>query len=133
MSMKILSAFLGLLLTSSIALAQPYAPGTIAAQACTATPTITAGGTAQTVIAAKQAPNGFAIYNVDTTEALWVSLVGPAAIGGGGASNSFPLAAGAATTFAGTGVIAHAYGFPSGGPVSLNATTTGHKFACYYW
>jgi hypothetical protein len=131
--MKILAPFLGLLLASTAALGQVYAPGSLTAKACTATPTIAVGGTAQTVLAAGVASNGIALFNVDTTEPLWVSFVGAAVIGGGTASNSFALASGAATTFSGVHSFLPAFGFPVGGPVSLNATTLGHKFACYYW
>jgi hypothetical protein len=131
--MKILSAFLGLFLTSSIALAQPYAPGSLTPQPCTATPTITVGGTAQTILNAKQASNGIALFNVDTAEPLWASFAGAAVIGGGTASNSFPIPPGAATTFVGIGAFMPAFGFPVGGALSINATTLGHKFACYYW
>jgi hypothetical protein len=131
--MKILSAFLGLLLSSSIALGQAYSPGALTAQPCTASPSIAVGGTAQTILNAKQASNGVALFNVDTTEPLWVSLSGPAVIGGGGAANTFALAAGTATTFQGVHSFLPAFGFPVGGPISVNATTLGHKFACYYW
>jgi hypothetical protein len=90
--------------------------------------TITTGGTAQAAFAAATNRHGFIIANLDTTEALWINFNGSAAIATIG---SYPLASGTATTFAGAGSFFSPVGFNVS--VSLNATTTGHKFSCTIW
>lgn len=89
---------------------------------------LTAGGTAQNAFIAARNRHGFQIYNIDTTEPLWISFTGvavPNAVG------SFPLAAAAATTFAGAGSYYSNIGFNTN--LSVVAATTGHKFTCSNW
>lgn len=84
--------------------------------------TITTGGTAQNVFGATVPTNGWAVYNPDASETMWVSDTATAA----------PNAAGSIPVFAGSG-----YETPPGrkplGAVSIVAATTGHKFTASRW
>lgn len=92
--------------------------------------TIASGTTAQTAIAASPGLHGFIIANIDATEALWVSFTGTAAVA---TSGSFPIAAGTALTFANSGTFASPIGAGFNTNVSVNATTSAHKFTCVKW
>lgn len=92
--------------------------------------TVATGGTAVTPIAAGVVAHGFFIANVDTTEALWVSLTGTAAAATAG---SFALPSGTATTFAGVGSFMTPPNFGTAAAVSVVAATAGHKFTCLLW
>jgi hypothetical protein len=96
--------------------------------------TITAGGTAQNIIAANAAIHGFIVANIDPTtgsgEPLWISFTTTAAASG---TDSYPMAAPTATTFAGLSSFTTPAGFGSNHAVSLIGATTGHKFSCTYW
>lgn len=90
--------------------------------------TITAGGTAQTIIPSTTGVTGFYIVNIDTTEPLWMNIGGTAAANTQG---SAPLQAATATTFAGPGSFYSNFGYNN--IVSVVAATTGHKFTCKRW
>lgn len=92
--------------------------------------TVVTGTTAVTPITGSPGLHGFIITNLDVTEALWVSFTGTAAVATVG---SHPLAAGAATTFAGAGSFASPLGAGFNTNISVNATTAGHKFSCTKW
>ncbi len=92
--------------------------------------TIASGTVAQNAITASPGLHGFIIANLDATEALWMSLTGVAAVATVG---SIPIAAGSATTFANAGIFFSPLGAGFNGNVSLNATTSAHKFSCVKW
>lgn len=92
--------------------------------------TIASGTVAQNAITASPGLHGFIIANIDATEALWVSFTGAAAVAIAG---SFPVAAGSATTFANAGMFFSPVGAGFNGNVSVNATTSAHKFSCVKW
>ena len=124
-------ALLALLLASPAA-AQNYNVGQITPTVCSGTNL--AGATALTVIPAQTAQHGWRLQNLDTTEALWWSVTGTAAIAPAtNTSGSFAIPAGAATTFAGAGSAEPGYGFGTAGALSIIATTAAHKYACIYW
>lgn len=112
----------------SPAAAQNYAPGAVTAIDCSKA--IATANTAVTLLTAAQAAHGFAIWNVDTSEVLWVSLTGTATAATLG---SFPLPPGTATTYAGVGSFQPAYGVGTGTAVTAVAATLGHKITCTYW
>lgn len=103
-----------------------------AAVDCSAT--ITAGGTAQTLIPPGTSIRGFILGNIDANsgggEPIWFSITGTAAAG---ATGSYPLAAPTATTYAGL----TSFTFPSwwdfNTSLSVVAATTGHKISCTEW
>src|SRR6185436_890666 len=92
--------------------------------------TITAGGTAQNAHAASSTLRGAILKNIDTSEVLWFSITGTAAAG---ALGSYPLAPGAATTFAGAESFATPLGLGYNTALSVVAATTAHKFSCTRW
>lgn len=92
--------------------------------------TIATGGTAQNAIVGYPGLHGFIIANLDATEALWVSFVGTAAVN---TIDSFPISSGTATTLAGAGSFSSIVGAGFNTNISVNATTTGHKFSCVKW
>jgi hypothetical protein len=104
-----------------------------------ATPTdcsvaLTAGATAQNIIAATSTLHGFTIANIDASagsgEPVWISFTTTAAASTIG---SYPLAAPTATTFVGLNSYTTPTGFASNHAVSVIAGTTGHKISCTYW
>ena len=92
--------------------------------------TITSGGNAQNAFAAQTALHGFTIANIDTTEPLWISFTTTAAASG---TDSYPLPAATATTFAGFGSFTSPMGFGTNRALSVIAATTSHKFSCTWW
>lgn len=90
--------------------------------------TITTGGTAQNMLAAATNRSGFQVFNLDTTEVMWISFTGTATPNTQG---SFPLPPASATTFAGGGSYYSNVGFNKA--ISVVAATTGHKFSCTNW
>lgn len=90
---------------------------------------ITAGGTAQTALAATATVHYFTIANIDASsgsgEPLWISFTGTATPSTAG---SYPLTAPATTTFAGMGSYTDFFG--TNHAVSVVAATTGHKYSC---
>jgi hypothetical protein len=100
----------------------------VTATACSST--ITTGGTAQNAFTAQTALHGFTIANIDTTEPLWISFTGTAAASG---TDSYPLPAATATTFAGFGSFTAPAGFGLNHALSVIAATTAHKFSCTWW
>lgn len=92
--------------------------------------TITSGGTAQNAITAQSTLSGLMIANIDTTEPMWISFTSTAAASD---TQSYPLPAGAATTFAGFGSYSSQFGFGVNTALSVIAATTGHKFTCTRW
>jgi len=87
-----------------------------------ASSTITTGGAPQNVFGATIPTNGWAVYNPDASETLWVSDTTTAA----------PNAVGSIPVFAGSG-----YETPPGrkpiAAVSIVAATSGHKFTASRW
>ena len=83
---------------------------------------IATGGTAQNLFGGTTPTNGWAVYNPDASETLWVSDTTTAAANGQG---SIPV-------FAGSG-----YETPAGrkplGAVSVYGATTGHKITASRW
>jgi hypothetical protein len=113
--------------------AQPAAAtNNITPTACSGT--ITTGGTAQNAITAQTTLHGFTIANIDPSagsgEPLWISFTTTAAASG---TDSWPLPAPTATTFAAVGSYTTPPGFGSNHAVSIIAATTGHKFSCVWW
>ena len=96
--------------------------------------TLTTGGTAQNAFAAQTALHGFTIANIDAStgsgEPVWFSFTGTAAAG---AAGSYPLAAPAATTYAGLTSYTTPAGFATSHALSVVAGTTGHKISCTWW
>lgn len=90
--------------------------------------TITTGGTAQVMLAAKTNRKGFQVLNFDTTEPLWISFTGTATAN---AIGSYPIPAATASTFAGAGSYYSNIGFNTN--ISIIGATTGHKFSCTNW
>ena len=84
--------------------------------------TITAGGTAQTLFSGNTPANGWAVFNSDNAEALWVSDTTTAAANGTGSIYVPPL-----------GGYETAKGYRPIGPVSIIGATTGHKFTARSW
>ena len=95
--------------------------------------TITAGGTAQTLIAASITIHGFQVQNIDSSagggELIWFSLTGTAAAATAG---SYSLVPPAGTTTQGFSY-STPFGFGINHAVSIIAATTGHKFSCTSW
>jgi hypothetical protein len=95
---------------------------------------LTAGGTAQNIIAASATIHGFTLANIDNTsgsgEPVWFSLTGTAVAA---AAASWPLAAPTATTYGSLASYTTPLGFGSNHAVSVIAATTGHKISCTYW
>lgn len=85
--------------------------------------TIASGNLAQDLFGGVVPTNGFAVYNPDTNEDLWISLSTTAAIGGQGSIR----------------VAANGGGYempPTAKPfhkISIIAVTTGHKFTAIKW
>jgi hypothetical protein len=100
----------------------------VTATACSGT--ITSGGTAQNAFTAQTTLHGFTVANIDTTEPLWISFTGTAAASG---TDSYPLPAATATTFAGFGSFTAPPGFGLNHALSVIAATTSHKFSCTWW
>ena len=107
-------------------------PVNVTPNACSGT--ITSGGAAQNAIAAQTTLHGFTIANIDASagsgEPLWISFTTTAAASG---TDSYPLAAPTATTFAGLNSFTTPFGFGTNHAVSIIGTTTGHKFSCTWW
>lgn len=94
--------------------------------------TVVTGGTAVQAIPNNGNPiNGFRVANLDTTEALWIKFDGTAAVVA--AAGNWPLSSGAATTFIGAGSFQTQDFFKPTYGLSINATTTAHKYSCYWW
>jgi len=89
--------------------------------------TITAGGTAQVAAAVNNSRQGIYLQNLDTTEDLWFSLSGTAAVATAG---SFSLSPGTGTTVAG-GAWQNSNALTNA--ISVIAATTGHKFSLMTW
>lgn len=85
--------------------------------------TITTGGTAQNLFSGNTPANGFAVYNSDSSEAMWVSDSTTAAANGTGSIYIAPLG----------GYETPHRGYRPVGPVSVIAATTGHKFTARTW
>jgi hypothetical protein len=85
--------------------------------------TITAGGTAQDLFSGNTPANGWAVFNSDASEALWVSDSHTAAANGTGSIYIPPLG-GYETPHRGYRPIQR---------VSLIGATTGHKFTARKW
>ena len=100
----------------------------VTATACSAT--VVTGGTAVNAFTAQTTLHGFTIANIDTTEPLWISFTGTAAASG---TDSYPLPAATATTFAGFGSFTAPPGFGLNHALSVVAATNGHKFSCTWW
>lgn len=96
--------------------------------------TISAGGSAQNAFAAQSTLHGFTIANIDSTsgsgEPIWISFTTTAAAS---TAASYPLAAPAATTFAGLSQFTAPPGFGLNHALSVIAVTTGHKYSCTWW
>lgn len=116
------------LIASSPALAQNYSPGAVVPVDCSKA--IVTTNVAVTLLAAAQAPHGFRLQNIDTSEPVWWSVTGTAVAA---ALGSFVLPPGTATTYAGAGTAEPDYGFGTGGALTAVATTAGHKISCTYW
>jgi hypothetical protein len=89
--------------------------------------TIAAANTSQVLMPANAARQGFTIENIDGAilEALWISFVGAAAVGGAG---SFSLAAASSPNFPGgsiQGVVSN--------QITVVSTTIAHKFSALEW
>jgi hypothetical protein len=95
---------------------------------------LTAGGTAQNIIAANAAVHGFTIANGDASagggEPVWMSFTSGAVVGG---VDSYPLAAPTASTYAGLVSYTTPVGFGSNHAVSVVAATAGHQITCTQW
>jgi hypothetical protein len=98
------------------------------ATACSAT--VVTGGTAVNAFTAQTTLHGFTIANIDTTEVMWISFTGTAVASG---TDSYPLPAATATTFAGFGSFTSPPGFGLNHALSVVAATNGHKFSCTWW
>jgi hypothetical protein len=107
---------------------QNAGPSNVTATACSGT--VTSGGTANNAFTAQTTLHGFTIANIDTTEVLWISFTTTAAASG---TDSYPLPAATATTFAGFGSFTSPPGFGLNHALSVIAATTGHKFSCTWW
>lgn len=92
--------------------------------------TIVTGGTAVQAIPAGSNIQGFRVWNLDSTTALWGSETGGAAAVA--TPGSFPIAAGAATTFSGAGNSTTPETLHPNTGLSLNGIT-GQKYTCQYW
>ena len=105
------------------------APANVTLTDCSGT--ITTGGTAQAAFTAQTTLHGFTLANIDSTaEPLWFSFTGTATAA---TAASYPLAAPAATTFAGLASFTAPYGLGTNHALSVVAATTGHKFSCTWW
>jgi hypothetical protein len=107
---------------------QNAGPSNVTATACSGT--VTSGGAANNAFTAQTTLHGFTIANIDTTEVLWISFTTTAAASG---TDSYPLPAATATTFAGFGSFTSPPGFGLNHALSVLAATTGHKFSCTWW
>jgi hypothetical protein len=85
--------------------------------------TIAAGGTAQNLFSGNTPANGFAVYNPDASEALWVSDSATAAANATGSIYIAPLG----------GYETPSRGCRPLGPVSVIGATTGHKITARTW
>jgi hypothetical protein len=85
--------------------------------------TITTGGTAQNLFSGNTPANGWAVYNPDASEALWVSDSTTAAANAVG-SIYIPALGGYETPHR---------GYRPLGPVSIVGATTGHKITARRW
>ena len=107
-------------------------PDNITPHACSIA--LTSGTTAQNIITGAATIHGFTIANIDASagggEPVWISFTTTAAASG---TDSYPLAAPTATTFATLSSYTTPPGFGSNASVSVVATTTGHKISCTYW
>jgi hypothetical protein len=103
-------------------------PVNVTATACSGT--ITSGGTAQNAFTAQTTLHGFTVANIDTTEPLWISFTTTAAASG---TDSYPLPAATATTFAGFGSFTTPPGLGLNHALSVIAATTSHKYSCTWW
>lgn len=84
--------------------------------------TITTGGTAQNLFSGNTPANGWAVFNPDASEALWVSDTTTAALNGTGSIYISPL-----------GGYETAQKYRPIGPVSVIGATTGHKITARRW
>lgn len=100
----------------------------VTATACSGT--IATGGTAQNAFTAQTTLHGFTIANIDTTEPLWISFTATAAASG---TDSYPLPAATASTFAGFGSFTTPPGFGLNHALSVVAATSTHKYSCTWW
>jgi hypothetical protein len=100
----------------------------VTATACSGT--VATGGTAQNAFTAQTTLHGFTIANIDTTEPLWISFTTTAAASG---TDSYPLPAATASTFAGFGSFTSPPGFSLNHALSVVAATNGHKYSCTWW
>jgi hypothetical protein len=116
------------LLACSPAMAQNYQPSLVIPVDCSKA--IATTNVAVTLLTAGQAPHGFRIQNIDTSEPVWFSFTGTAVAA---ALGSFVLPPGAVTTFVGAGTFEPGYGFGTGSALSAVATTVAHKISCSYW
>jgi len=85
--------------------------------------TITAGGTAQDLFSSATPTNGFAVYNPDASEDLWISLSTTAVANGAGCIRIAANGGGYETP-------------PNMKPfhaISIVGATTGHKFTAIKW
>jgi hypothetical protein len=85
--------------------------------------TIATGGTAQNLFSGNTPANGFAVFNPDASEAMWVSDSHTAAANNTGSIYIAPLG----------GYETPARGYRPIGPVSVIAATTGHKITARQW
>jgi hypothetical protein len=92
--------------------------------------TVVTGGTAVNAFTAGATKHGFTIANIDTTEVLWISFTTTALASD---TQSYPLAAATATTFAGLSSFTSPVGFGLNTALSVVAATNGHKFSCTWW
>jgi hypothetical protein len=92
--------------------------------------TVTVGGTAQNAFTAQTTLHGFTIYNLSTSEPLWISFTTTAAAAGSG---SYPLPAGTASTYAGAGSFTTPPGFGLNHALSVYGATTSHPWSCTWW
>ena len=122
---------------TDIALVVDQRPGTtvatqgqvnVTATACSAT--VVTGNTAVNAFTAQTTLHGFTIANIDTTEVMWISFTTTAAASG---TDSYPIPAATATSFAGFGSFTAPPGFGLNHALSVVAATNGHKFSCTYW
>jgi hypothetical protein len=92
--------------------------------------TVATGGTAVNAFTAQTTLHGFTILNTNTSEVMWISFTTTAAASTAG---SYPLAAGATTTFAGAGSFTSPPGMGTNHALSVVAATSAHAFSCTWW
>ncbi len=94
-----------------------------AAAASAGDTTITAGGVAQNLFAGVTPTNGWAVYNPDPSEDLWVS----------DSTTAAPNASGSIRVAANGGGYETPLGYAPVGAVSIYGATTGHKITARKW